>query len=92
MSYGGMYSAAGTHPDCPVEYQGTAFVDDVAWDISGLSTCHSGSTCAISTVYTHPAFSVPSGCAAVHSQVVKNSGRGYASHPVEPSAGNGWRE
>ena len=87
----GMYSAAGAHGDCPAEYQGKAYVDDQIWDISGLSTCHSGSTCAVSTSYTSPTFSVPTGCAAVHSQVVKNSGRGYVSSPVDPTVGNGFR-
>ena len=96
ISYGGMYSAAGAG-QCPPEYQGTAYVDDVVWDISSLSSCRSGSTCEVSTDYTSPTFSVPTGCAAVHSQVVKNSGRGSAATgtggygaTVDPTGGNGW--
>ncbi len=98
ISYGGMYSAAGAHGSCPEEYQGVAYVDDQPWDISALSDCRSGSTCRVSTSYTSPTFSVPTGCAAVHSQVVKNDGRGFAmtgtggyGSTVDPTPGNGWR-
>lgn len=98
ISYGGMYSAAGAHGSCPKEYQGTAYVDDQPWDISALSECRSGATCQVSTSYTSPTFSVPTGCAAVHSQVVKNDGRGFAmtgtggyGSTVDPTPGNGWR-
>ena len=91
ISFGGMFSAAGAHGSCPEEYRGTAYVDDQAWDISALSSCVSGSTCEVSTAYTSATFSVPTGCAEVHSQVVKNSGRGYVSTPVNPTSNNGWR-
>lgn len=98
ISYGGMYSAAGAHGSCPEEYQGMAYVDDQPWDISALSECRSGSTCQVSTSYTSPTFAVPTGCAAVHSQVVKNDGRGFAmtgtggyGSTVDPTPGNGWR-
>jgi hypothetical protein len=72
---------------------GKAYVNDVPWDISGLSgaNCHGGSTCGVSAVYTDPNFSVPQECDEVHTQVVKNAGRGHVTLPVEPWHGNGLR-
>jgi hypothetical protein len=91
IQYGGMYGAAGTHGGCPAEYLGKAYVNDQPWDISSLSACSSGSTCGVSATYTHPKFAVPENCATVHTQVVKNAGRGFVTLPVEPSVGNGHR-
>jgi hypothetical protein len=34
---------------------------------------------------------VPTNCKAVHTQIVKKSGRGQIIPPVEPTAGNGFR-
>jgi hypothetical protein len=45
----------------------------------------------VSAVYEHPKFAVPDSCAAIHTQVVKNDGRGFVTLPVEPTVGNGLR-
>ena len=90
LQYGGNWGAAGQNGDCPEDYQGKAWVQDQAWDISDLAACQPGSTCPVSKTYTDERFMVPRGCRSVTTQIVKNSARGQVT-AQDPTAGNGWR-
>ena len=46
--YGGQYSAAGAQDSCPDRYKGRAYIGNQQWDISAMSSCTSGSNCAVS--------------------------------------------
>ena len=91
MMYGGQYSAAGTHGSCPDRYIGRAYVNNVEWDISGLSSCSSGSECPVSKTFTDPRFRVPMGCNNMDMQVSMAAGRGQQPQKVVPSAANAFR-
>ena len=86
LQYGGNWGAAGQNGDCPEDYQGKAWVQDQAWDISDLAACQPGSTCPVSKTYTDERFMVPRGCRSVTTQIVKNSARGQARRRTRPLA------
>ena len=90
ISYGGQYSAAGTHGSCPDRYRGKAYIGNEIWDISALGSCQAGQNCAVSPTFTDPQFQVPMGCQQITMQALKTRGRGSVTS-VAPSAGNAWR-
>ena len=91
FQYGGQWAAVGTHPSCPDQMQGLAYVNNQQWDISSMSMCTSGRQCPVSKTFTDRQFEVPMGCGAIQMQVQKNAGRGTQPQTVAPSLGNNFR-
>ena len=90
IQYGGQYSAAGTHGDCPSRYHNKAYVNNDIWDITALGDCVPGSHCPVSPTYTDEQFEVPMGCSEVTATATTLRGRGEVTTEA-PSAGNAWR-
>ena len=90
IQYGGQYSAAGTHGDCPDRYHNKAYINNDVWDITALGDCVPGSHCPVSPTYTDEQFEVPMGCSQVTATATTMRGRGEVTTEA-PSAGNAWR-
>ena len=90
IAYGGQYSPAGAHGDCPDRYKGRAYVNNQEWDISALGKCEAGKNCPVSPTFTDEQFDVPMGCSSLTMNLQKMRGRGEVT-AEEPTAGNGWR-
>jgi hypothetical protein len=90
VQYGGQYSAAGAHGDCPDRYKGRAYINSQEWDISALGDCEPGGHCPVSPTFTDEQFEVPMGCDAVTMTAQTMRGRGEVTTEA-PSAGNAWR-
>jgi hypothetical protein len=90
IQYGGQYSAAGTHGDCPDRYRGRAYIGSAQWDITALADCTPGGHCPVSPTFTDEQFEVPQGCTQMTATATTMRGRGQVTTEA-PAAGNGWR-